>query len=558
MNTLSNGTLLRLADYLEGRTGFHFPKKKGGGEHLCDTPFLGLVQNASLLLAAAFIFNVATTRWHTGQTSFQRVVVGIALGAIGIIIMLTPMKFMPGVVFDTRSVLIGISGLFFGSFSTMIAVAITGAFRFYLGGTGVWTGIIVIFVSGMIGVGWQHFRRLSLAGISFRELYLFGIVIHLAMLTAMLTLPWETALRVLSNISLPVLVIYPLGTALLGALMVNRLRRERAEEELVFNNIILRTQQESSIDGILVVDENGKILSFNQRLVELWGIPPDVIESRSDKRALQSVTDKLADPEGFIHKVKLLYESRHETSRDEIFLKDGRSFDRYSAPMLGAHGKYYGRVWYFRDITERKRVEEDLKQTMGKLRKNLVGTIRAMSLTVETRDPYTAGHQKRVSNLTRLIAQEMGLPNDIVDTIRMASLIHDIGKLSVPAEILSKPTKLTDIEFSLIKIHSQAGYDILKDVDLPYPIAEMVLQHHEKLDGSGYPNGLKDGQILPEACILAVADVVEAMVSHRPYRTAFNVNVALDEIKKNRVILYDAAVVDACVKLFQEKGFSFV
>jgi len=210
-----------------------------------------------------------------------------------------------------------------------------------------------------------------------------------------------------------------------------------------------------------------------------------------------------------------------------------------------------------RDITKRKLAEEELKQTVEKLRKGLVGTIHVMSLMVETRDPYTAGHQKRVSNLARVIAQEMNLPKDMIDKIRMAGVIHDIGKISVPAEILSKPTKLTAIEFSLIKVHPQAGYDILKDVDLPYPIAEIVYQHHERLDGSGYPNGLKDGQILLEACILTVADVVEAMASHRPYRPAIGIEKALEEIEKNKGIFYDVKAVDACVRLFREKGFTF-
>jgi len=149
----------------------------------------------------------------------------------------------------------------------------------------------------------------------------------------------------------------------------------------------------------------------------------------------------------------------------------------------------------------------------------------------------------------------MGLPKDTIDTVRMAGAIHDIGKISVPAEILSKPGKMTNIEMSLIKVHSQTGYDILKDVELPYPIAEIVLQHHERLDGSGYPQGLKDGQILLEAQIITVADVVEAMASHRPYRPALGIEVALEEIEKGKGIFYDAGVVEACLTLFREKGF---
>jgi len=208
-----------------------------------------------------------------------------------------------------------------------------------------------------------------------------------------------------------------------------------------------------------------------------------------------------------------------------------------------------------RDITHRKHADEELQSALERLKKSLDGTVRAMSLTVEIRDPYTAGHQKRVSNLARIIAQEMGLPNDAIENIRMAGIIHDIGKISVPAEILSKPGILTHIEMGLIMVHPQTGYDILKDVDLPYPIAEIVLQHHERLDGSGYPQGLKGEQILLESRIISIADVIEAISSHRPYRPAKGIDVALEEIEKNKGILYDADVVEICLKLFREKGF---
>jgi len=224
-------------------------------------------------------------------------------------------------------------------------------------------------------------------------------------------------------------------------------------------------------------------------------------------------------------------------------------------PLLDKEGNLLGYRGANTDITSRKLAEESLKQTLEKLRKSLAGTIQAMSLTVETRDPYTAGHQKRVSNLARAIAQEMGLSSDTVDNIRMAGIIHDIGKISVPAELLSKPTKLTEMEMNLIRIHPQSGYDILKDVELPYPIAEMVLQHHERLDGSGYPQGLNGDRILIESKIIAVADVVEAIATHRPYRPARGIGTALEEIEKNKGILYDVGAVEVCLKLFREGGF---
>lgn len=204
-----------------------------------------------------------------------------------------------------------------------------------------------------------------------------------------------------------------------------------------------------------------------------------------------------------------------------------------------------------------KRNEEKLEKTLEKLRKALEATVKAIALIVETRDAYTAGHQRRVADLARAIAVEMKLSKGRIEAIHMAGVIHDLGKISIPAEILSKPGRLTEIEFSLIKTHSQAGYDILKDIEFPCPIARIVLQHHERIDGSGYPKGLLGEDTLMEARIMAVADVVEAMASHRPYRPAFGMEKALEEISKNKGILYDPEVVDACLKLVKEKGFEF-
>jgi putative two-component system response regulator len=198
---------------------------------------------------------------------------------------------------------------------------------------------------------------------------------------------------------------------------------------------------------------------------------------------------------------------------------------------------------------------EELRATLNDLRKAMQGIVHAMVLTIESRDPYTAGHQQRVTQLVSALAQEMGLSEKEVEGVKMASLIHDIGKISIPAEILSKPGKLTEIEFSLVKTHAQAGYEILKDIEFPWPIAQIVLQHHERLDGSGYPLGLKDKKILLEAKIIGVADVVEAMASHRPYRPGLGIEKALEEISQKKGILYSPEVVDICIKLFTEKGF---
>jgi PAS domain S-box-containing protein len=208
-----------------------------------------------------------------------------------------------------------------------------------------------------------------------------------------------------------------------------------------------------------------------------------------------------------------------------------------------------------RDITERKKADEKLLQTLKSLRKAVGATIQVMVSAIEMRDPYTAGHQLRVANLAVDVATEMGLSQDKIEGIRMAGTIHDIGKLSIPSEILTKPTKLTDLEFSLIKEHSRSGYEMLKDVESPWPLAQIAYQHHERMDGSGYPRNLKGDEILIEARIMAVADVVEAIASHRPYRASLGIEAALEEIRKNKGILYDDAVANACLRLFREKGY---
>ncbi len=209
------------------------------------------------------------------------------------------------------------------------------------------------------------------------------------------------------------------------------------------------------------------------------------------------------------------------------------------------------------EIEERKRTQKKLSKSYFQLQQSLDEIVNAMSLTLEERDPYTAGHQRRVTELALEIAREMGLPEHRTKGLQMAGLIHDMGKVSVPGEILSKPGPLIDAELQLIKRHPQVAYDILKQIDFLWPVDQIVLWHHEKLDGSGYPQGLSGDKILLEAKILGVADVVEAMEFHRPYRPSLGRKKTLEEISTNRGILYDANVVDACLKLFRENGFQY-
>jgi putative nucleotidyltransferase with HDIG domain len=210
-----------------------------------------------------------------------------------------------------------------------------------------------------------------------------------------------------------------------------------------------------------------------------------------------------------------------------------------------------------REVIQRKQTEEELKRSTEKMVKALEDTIQAMAMIVEMRDPYTAGHQRRVTRLACAIAKKMDFSENQTNALRLAGLIHDIGKIRVPSEILTNPDGLSEAEFNMIKMHPLVGYEILSTIEFPWPIAQIVYQHHERMDGSGYPSGLSGEDILPEARILAVADVIEAMSSHRPYRPALGIDKALSEITQKKGVLYDANVVDACLWLFTEKSFKF-
>jgi PAS domain S-box-containing protein len=329
--------------------------------------------------------------------------------------------------------------------------------------------------------------------------------------------------------------------------------RKQAEEKLRESEELFRGYLECAPDGVCVSDLEGNLLYGNLMCEEIIGY-------RSEELIGKKFLELNILPGKSLNKaVQMLQENMEgrPTGPIEIDLisKEGRLIPvEINTNVVQRMGQ--GIVLSFiRDITKRKRAEEELKRTLESLRKAFGTIIQVMGSAVETRDPYTAGHQIRSADLGSAIATEMGLPQEKIEGIRMAGSIHDIGKLSVPAEILSKPTKLSDIEFRLIKEHAQHGYVMLKDVESPWPLAEIVCQHHERMDGSGYPRNLKGDDILMEARIMAVADVVEAMASHRPYRPGLGIDAALNEIGKNRVTLYDNAVADACLRLFREKGY---
>ena len=245
-----------------------------------------------------------------------------------------------------------------------------------------------------------------------------------------------------------------------------------------------------------------------------------------------------------VGRVEVCYLEQRPQLAEGPFLKEER-------PLIDAIAKRLG------EFVEHRQAEKERRRATEKLLAAMKETIHAIAVTVETRDPYTAGHQRRVTDLASAIGKELGLSEGQTEGIRMAGIIHDIGKIYVPAEILSKPGSLAEVEFSMIKMHAQAGFDILKTIEFPWPIAQIVLQHHERVNGSGYPLGLSGEDILLEARILAVGDVVEAMASHRPYRPALGLDKALEEIAQNKGKLYDSEVANACIRLFTEGRFKF-
>ena len=332
--------------------------------------------------------------------------------------------------------------------------------------------------------------------------------------------------------------------------------RRRAEEAILASEERFRNLVEATSDWVWETDPGGIYTYVSSKACEVLGYEVSDIVGRSIfdfipsrershfSRTFKSHTEK-REPFAFL-----------ETSRQR---KDGKVIvmETSGVPFFGGDGRLLGYRGIGRDITNRKNIERELERSVKKLEKTMEATIQAISYTMETRDPYTTGHQKRVTQLSCAIAKEMGLAAWQIDGIRVAGLLHDIGKIAVPTEILSKPGKLSDIEFSMIKAHPKVGFDILKNVEFEWPIARVVVQHHERLDGSGYPYGIRGKDILQEARVLAVADVVEAMSSHRPYRAALGIEKALAEVARGEGTLYDPDVARACAKVFNERGFKF-
>lgn len=337
------------------------------------------------------------------------------------------------------------------------------------------------------------------------------------------------------------------------------LYKHRLDRKLRDNERWLHTTLHSIGDGVVATDAEGRITFLNAEALKMLGTE----DSRAVGRELDAVLhffDEIggelvldmagrairsgAQPE--VHGDLMLVAQAGERLPVQVSI----------APISRGDGGVMGSVLVIRDVSGRRQAEMDLKRTVNQLRLTVKQTVNALAITSEKRDPYTAGHQQRVAQLACTVAAEMGLDEDTIEGIRVAGLLHDIGKIYVPAEILSKPARLTTMEMGIMKTHSEVGYDILKEVPFPWPVADIVLQHHERMDGSGYPNGLSGEEVLVQSRIISVADVVEAMSSHRPYRAALGIERALEEISRNKGKLYDPDMVDICLRLFRN-GFQF-
>ena len=331
-----------------------------------------------------------------------------------------------------------------------------------------------------------------------------------------------------------------LQSALEIALYKSRMERKLAKTERL-TAVTLKCLGE----GLLTTDETGQVVFVNPAAETLLGVAAAAIVGRPLEAVYRATPGEADGPAG--------------RERAVLHCPGGRDVpvEQTTSPILDARGGSIGTVVVFRDVSQRLIAEQALRDSVANLRCALAETVNALTVTSEKRDPFTAGHQQRVSHLAAALAARIGLPEEACEGIRVAGLVHDIGKIHVPAEILAKPEALNAMEMGIVHDHSAVGYEILKSIPFPWPVARMVLEHHERMDGSGYPGHLGPDAVLLASRILAVADVIEAMNSHRPYRAAPGREAALAEIRSGRGHLYDPDVVDCCLELFLGEGYQF-
>ncbi|WP_448874972.1 cache domain-containing protein [Desulfobulbus propionicus] len=332
--------------------------------------------------------------------------------------------------------------------------------------------------------------------------------------------------------------------------------REHLLKSLKKSTERFRNLVETTSDWVWETDKIGRITYSSPQVTELLGYP---VEEITGNFLLHLASPNQKTILGPLFKGILAAKNPFKGFEMTCFGKNGQIvvFENNGVPVFDDQGELTGYRGVARDMTERKIATETLKKSRDELRASLEETVKSLASTVEKRDPYIASHQQRVDLLACAIARELGLPEERIEGVHIAALLHDIGMIALPSEYLTKPSKLSNEEKAIMKCHPEFGYQILRNIQFPWPVAEIVYQHHELLDGSGYPRGLHDQEIHLEAKIIAVADVVESMISHRPYRPSLGITKALEEIQAGRNIRYHAASVDACTRLILEKKLKF-
>jgi PAS domain S-box-containing protein/putative nucleotidyltransferase with HDIG domain len=344
------------------------------------------------------------------------------------------------------------------------------------------------------------------------------------------------------------------GGLVLRLVITDISQRKLHEQLLVESESKLQAILNQSSSLVYVMDLSGRFTLVNQPLAALFGQPGTAILGKTrDDFLPKEIADQHRANDLDVQasgEPRTLEESNDEPNGKRTYLSTKFALRDQTGSITAVCG-------ISTDITEKKRAEEEIARQFEQLKTAFMGTVDVATTLCELRDPYTAGHQRRVGMLAQAIGAELGLDANRTEGLRVAGYLHDIGKMMIPAEILSKPGKLSSIEYQLLQGHAQAGYEVLRNVTFPWPLAEVALQHHERMDGSGYPQGLKGEAILLEARIMSVADVVEAMASHRPYRPGLGVDAALEEIALHRGTRFDQNAVDACIRLFRQRDYKF-
>jgi PAS domain S-box-containing protein/putative nucleotidyltransferase with HDIG domain len=430
---------------------------------------------------------------------------------------------------------------------------VAAAYRIYLGGAGMVVGLAVIAESAALGSAAFYLRRHASTPVLPRHVLELGLLVHVVMLGLISTLPGGLAAPSMPMVAAVTLTVFPLATAAVCWFLLEGEGLVAARRALAQSEEQLKSAIEASGTGLWDMRlGTGDVVANEQwagmlgyRLSELEPITFATWTGLVHPDDLGDVMRSIAEHEaGETPSFDVEVRVRHKDGHWVWVVSKGQVVERSRA---GEPVRMTGTQF---DVTGLKVAEIALQESHEKMEQMVLDVAEAMGRIVEARDPYTQGHEQRVSKLASSIAERMGMDADEADSIEMAGLLHDVGKLHVPAEILTKPGKLSEVEFALIREHPLRGYEILKDIAFPWPISTYVLQHHERLDGSGYPSGLKGDDILMPSRILAVADVVEAMASHRPYRASLGMEAAIAEVRCNPE-KYDSGVVAALLELHE-------